>query len=101
MSKNFIFTNSDGLYQEATAYETSDHINSSSGSGDSGKPIVLNSDGKIDSTMIPFSAFDWKDSARVASTANVALSGGASLVIDGVTLADDDRVLLKDQTDYH
>lgn len=40
----------------------------------------------------------WKDSARVGSVANVNLtSPGAS--IDGIALAADDRVLLKDQTD--
>lgn len=39
----------------------------------------------------------WKDSVRVATTANITLSGpGAS--IDGVTLSANDRVLVKDQT---
>ena len=44
------------------------------------------------------SNMDWKDGgARVASTANVVLTGpGATM--DGVTLAVGDRVLLKDQT---
>lgn len=44
---------------------------------------------------------NWKDSVRVASTANVviasALENGDS--IDGITLVTGDRVLLKDQTD--
>lgn len=39
---------------------------------------------------------DWKASVRVASTANVAISG--LLTIDGITLAASDRVLLKNQT---
>lgn len=40
---------------------------------------------------------DFKDSVRVASTGNVTISNpGAS--IDGVTLTDDDRVLLKNQS---
>lgn len=40
----------------------------------------------------------WKDSARVATTATVTISGpGAS--IDGVTLSANDRVLVKNQTD--
>ena len=39
---------------------------------------------------------DIKDSVRVASTANVALSGLQT--VDGVTLVAGDRVLLKDQT---
>lgn len=39
----------------------------------------------------------WKDTVRVASTTNVALSGTAT-AIDGVTLNVGDRVLLKNQT---
>ncbi len=41
---------------------------------------------------------DPKGSVRAASTANVALTGGATLAIDGISLANGDRVLLKDQT---
>jgi hypothetical protein len=40
---------------------------------------------------------DWKKSVRVASTSNVSLSGSTPLSIDGVSLVDEDRVLLKDQ----
>jgi len=39
----------------------------------------------------------WKEPCRVASTANIDLSN-APAAIDGVTLANDDRVLVKDQT---
>jgi len=39
-----------------------------------------------------------KEAARLASTENVALSGGATLTIDGVSVANGDRILLKDQT---
>jgi hypothetical protein len=42
---------------------------------------------------------DWKQSVRAASTTNHALSGvGSSLSIGGVTVVDEDRVLLKDQS---
>ena len=41
---------------------------------------------------------DFKDAVRVASTADVALTGGASLSIDSVSLANGDRVLLKNQS---
>lgn len=41
---------------------------------------------------------DVKDSVRAASVANVALTGGATLTIDGVVMINGDRVLLKDQT---
>ena len=40
---------------------------------------------------------DFKDSVRVASTANVTVSGPGA-AIDGVTLSSNDRVLLKDQS---
>lgn len=40
---------------------------------------------------------DWKASVRAASTANVSVAS-APAAIDGVTLANGDRVLLKDQT---
>ena len=40
---------------------------------------------------------DWKESVRVATTANINLSS-APATIDGVTLVSGDRVLVKDQT---
>ena len=43
---------------------------------------------------------DWKNSVRTASTTNHPLSGGTStLSIGGVTVVDEDRVLLKSQSD--
>lgn len=42
---------------------------------------------------------DVKQSVRAASTADVPLTGGATLSVDGVSLANSNRVLLKDQTD--
>ena len=41
---------------------------------------------------------DFKDSCRVASTANIGLTTGTLLTIDGIVLVVDDRVLVKDQT---
>jgi hypothetical protein len=41
---------------------------------------------------------DWKESVRVATTANVTLAGSAPNVVDGVTLAANDRILVKNQT---
>lgn len=45
-------------------------------------------------------SIDWKQSVRAASTPglNISLTGGP-YTIDGITLEDEDRVLLKDQTD--
>jgi hypothetical protein len=44
--------------------------------------------------------FDWKQSVRAASTANATLSSGYAngTVVDGVTLATGDRILIKNQT---
>jgi hypothetical protein len=42
---------------------------------------------------------DWKASVRAATTANITtLAGGAPNTLDGVTLAANDRILVKDQT---
>ena len=42
---------------------------------------------------------DWKDSVRAASTGNHSLTGvGTTLTVGGVTVVDEDRVLLKDQS---
>ncbi len=43
--------------------------------------------------------YDPKESVRVASTADIDLATGGLLNVDGVTLVDGDRVLVKDQTD--
>lgn len=44
------------------------------------------------------SGMHWFAPARVASTANINLATGGLLTIDGVTVAVNDRVLVKDQT---
>lgn len=41
---------------------------------------------------------DWKESVRVATTANITLAGGAPNIVDGVTLAANDRILVKNQS---
>lgn len=40
----------------------------------------------------------WKQAVRVATTANVTLNGSAPNTVDGVTLAANDRILVKNQT---
>lgn len=50
--------------------------------------------GYVDSAV---NGTDWKQSVRVASTANIAALSGL-LTVDGVTLVANDRVLVKDQT---
>lgn len=48
----------------------------------------------VDATV---EGLNWKDSVRVASTANVTVSGPGTS-IDGITLTNGDRILLKNQT---
>ena len=47
---------------------------------------------------IAINGVKWKESGRVASTANINLGVGGLLTIDGVLLVAGDRVLAKDQT---
>ena len=59
MTKKFIFTDANGDYEEsAGAFEASEHINSSAGVADAGKPIILDAAGLIDSSMIDFGSID-------------------------------------------
>lgn len=59
MSQKFLYVGADGFYVESEgAYEISDHINTSTGVPDAGKPIVLDAAGKIDNTMIDATAID-------------------------------------------
>ena len=54
MSKYFTyFDDADGLEKEAQAYETGDHISTSTGVSDASKPVITNSEGVIDSTLLP------------------------------------------------
>ena len=41
---------------------------------------------------------DYKQATRVVTVANITLTGGAPAVIDGVTLVEDDRVLVTAQS---
>ena len=66
-----------------------------------GKAAIFYTDGSADGLHPLGSAggsvvVDWKDSVRVASTADITLSGMQT--IDGVALAVDDSVLVKDQS---
>lgn len=59
MTKKFIFTDANGDYEESVgAFEVADHVASSSGAADAGKPIILDAAGLIDSSMINFGAID-------------------------------------------
>jgi hypothetical protein len=58
MSEKFLKVGINGEYEEALGYLTSEFINSSAGAADAGKPIVLDSNGEIDASMINFGAID-------------------------------------------
>lgn len=90
-----LYVDSNGDYTESTGmFETSDYIDTSTGAADAGKPVVLNSNGQIDSSMISFDGLDWKQGARVATTAAIDLAS-APANIDGVVMANGDRVVVK------
>jgi len=58
MTKKFLFTDANGDYCEAEAFEVSEHINATTGVADAAKPIVTNAAGVIDSSFIDFGAID-------------------------------------------
>lgn len=115
-NRNFLYINSDYEIQEEVA-----SVTSSAGAGDSGKLVTLDTDGKFNLSVIPDSIInnrDFKDSVKVASTADANWTGTAEAdydtgsdeltitslatgssrgALDGVTtLADGDFFLLKD-----
>lgn len=57
--RKFLFVDSNGDYIESTgAYETSDFIASSAGTSSAGLPVILDSNGQLDSSFINESAID-------------------------------------------
>lgn len=111
-NRKFTFINSDLQIEEEQL-----SVSTSSGSGDSGKLVTLDADGKFDVSLLPDSIIndrDWKDSVRVATTAALPAStydngtagvgatltadaNGALPAIDGVTLSVNDELLVKNQ----
>lgn len=114
-TRKFLYTDANGDYLEsAGAFESADHITTSAGAGDSGKPVVLNGSGKIDSTMINadfikrYLLADYRSTAALAAStyANGTLGVGATLTADangafaaqdGETPTQGDRYLIMDQ----
>jgi len=52
MAIKWLRTNADGFYEEVEGYGTTEHISTSAGAGDAGKPIVLDAAGQIDASML-------------------------------------------------
>ncbi len=70
-------------------YLKSDFIETSSGSADAGKPIILNTDGEIDSSMLDVSSFHYVEDFTPVSGAeypdNTGETPGAFWVIQGLS----------------
>jgi hypothetical protein len=73
--KNVSTASLDALY-----YLKSEHINASAGAADAGKPIVLNSSGLVDSTMIPSGGGSWSVLGNASTTAGTNFLGTTDLV---------------------
>lgn len=58
MSKKFLQVGPDGLNEEILGFSEDEFIESSAGAADAGKPIKLDLNGQIDSSMINFGAID-------------------------------------------
>lgn len=95
-TRKTLYMDANGDYVESSGmFETSDYVNASSGVGDAGKPVVLNANGQIDSSMVAFDGLDWKQGARVATTAAINLASPGA-IIDGVIMSSGDRVVVKE-----
>jgi hypothetical protein len=91
LNEKFLFVDSNGDRSEADAA-----ITTSAGVSDAGKLVQTNASGKLDSSLINFSAFNKVYSARVATTVAITIASPGA-VIDGQTLFLGDRILLKNQ----
>ena len=109
--RKFLFQNPTGLYHEEQATTDELELGKLTLSGVGGIAIdagaqritnVLDPTADQDAATKAYvdaagAGVDWKASVRVATTADINLSS-APAAIDGVTLAQDDRVLVKDQS---
>lgn len=58
MSEKFLKVGPNGEYEEALGFLTSDFVDSSAGAGDAGKPVILNSSGQVDGSMVDAGSID-------------------------------------------
>lgn len=73
MSEKFLKVGAEGEYEEALGYLTSEFVDASAGAGDAGKPVKLDSGGKIDGSMVDASDVAHDSTSGVAaSTAHTA-----------------------------
>ncbi len=70
-------------------YSKSEYLTTSSGSGDAGKPVVLNNLGYIDSSMLDITAFEyidsWNPSDGTEYPDTIGHNGGAFWIVQGVS----------------
>lgn len=87
-TRKFVYSDADGdLVESSGAYEAADHVSTSAGGADAGKPIVLDGSGKIDATMIDDTDID-----------HGAISGLGDDDHTQYTLADGTRAFSGDQS---
>lgn len=58
MSEKFLKVGTEGEYEEVLGFLTSEFVDTSAGAGDAGKPVILDSNGQIDNSMINAGAID-------------------------------------------
>jgi hypothetical protein len=74
MSEKFLYVKPSGTYGEKEGFEIADHIDESAGPADSGKPVVLNNDGKIDPSMVDILWTKKTETATASSVTNIDLT---------------------------
>lgn len=82
---------------QSNLLETINPSASSYGPNDAGKVVILDNNGQLPSSLAAnVSGFQFKESVRAATVDNITLSGLQT--IDGISLVEGDRVLVKDQS---
>ena len=98
LSMQLMGSTSGFLKQQVPAATTTYTVTWPANSGSANQVLTTNGSGVLSWQIVSPSAFVWLSAARAASTANIDLTTGGLLTIDGVTLLAGDRVLVKNQT---
>lgn len=83
MSKQFIFVNTNGDYEQGgSTYEATDFIDTSAGAGDAGKPIVLDAAGTLAGSLINESVIDHDQLLNFAANEHIDWTVSGTTPID-------------------
>ena len=108
MTEKFLVVESSGAYEEKYGYGSTEFISTSAGAGDSGKPILLNASGLIDSSMVDASSVSHDGTsgaaASVVHTAFPLLDGtrdytGIQSYSTGFSFTNDNELITKKYVD--